>query len=99
MEKLTDEVTGQVLGWQCRYEDVVGKKVEIRGWTSVYSAKFEGQQVYLYCVSPKGEDLIVTTFSYYVLKWCLEHNRALPLKVEFTKKENAQVIQTVKGGE
>ncbi len=98
MEKLMDKETGAVLGWQCQYEEVVGKTVEIQAWTSVYSEKFTGQQVYLYCKTPKGEDLVVTTFSFYVLGWCLHHMQALPLMVQFTKRENAQVIKTVKGG-
>lgn len=99
MNAIKDEQSDKGIGFEARYAEVVDKTVEIVSWIPVYSDKYKGQRVHLFCITPKAEDLIVTTFSYYVLRWCITHTHLLPLKVKLTVKDNAQVLKIVEGGE
>lgn len=98
MTECKDEQTGNLIHWEAPFDEVVGQTVTLIEWVVLYSDKYKGQRVYLYCITSKKANLVVTTYSSYVLMWCLLHRSRLPLEVKFTKKDNKHLIQAVEGG-
>ena len=95
MNTLKDEVTGKVLFYQCKFDELEGKVLTVVDWVTTWSDKYKGEMVYLYCISSKGKDLLITTFSWNVLQWCIHHKLFLPLKVKCVQDGNTYRIENV----